>query len=152
MAHLAHLDLSHNHLDATLHEALAEHAEALTPLRELVLRGNELGDAGVTHLARLPLMRQLRMLDLYHNEIGPDGVRALIDHHALVGLEVLDLSYNDIGDDGALALDHPSSSRLRRLVIGPKIPLEGLRTLQSSPHLEGCHIDFIEDKEEVAPG
>ncbi|MEM1350045.1 MAG: hypothetical protein AAGI01_15900, partial [Myxococcota bacterium] len=119
MERLVHLDLSHNHLDATLHEPLTEHADSLEPLRELVLRGNELGDEGAELLAQLSLVRRLRLLDLYHNDIGPRGVGALVDHHALVGLEVLDLSYNDIGEDGARALDHPSLARLRRLVVGP---------------------------------
>ena len=72
-------------------EALAERLGQLTHLTALILRGNEIGDAGAASLAALT---QLTSLDLAGNKIGDAGAASLA---ALTQLTSLDLEDNQIG-------------------------------------------------------
>eukprot|EP00899_Mesostigma_viride_P028181 jgi/Mesvir1/8548/Mv18703-RA.1 len=64
---------------ARVHEAQA--VRRLPSLRELCLRGNEIGGEGARGLARLLVwgLPGLQVLDLSHNPLGDEGARALAD-------------------------------------------------------------------------
>jgi hypothetical protein len=79
-------------------------------LRELDLRGDSIGLASVTALARgLSMCLSLDQLDIANNGIGPPGARAIAAAISGTGalaskLRRLNLRGNAIGDEGALAM------------------------------------------------
>ncbi|WNM59311.1 leucine-rich repeat domain-containing protein [Candidatus Nitrospira allomarina] len=75
-------------------DSLAEKLLALSALTTLQLGGNQIGKAGVKHLAGLT---NLTTLDLRNNEISDAGVKHLA---GLTNLTTLDLRNNEISDAG----------------------------------------------------
>jgi uncharacterized protein (TIGR02996 family) len=76
--------------------------------------GQGLTADGARRLAASPLAGRLRYLDLRGNELGDEGVTALAVP-ALAGLTDLDLSFNRFGEEGAAALAAGPFRRLVRL-------------------------------------
>jgi hypothetical protein len=138
----------------------------------LNLMSNELINAGVIALAKMPELRNVVRLSLSHTEVGDRGARALAESPHLENLEELDLSLNKVGADGLEALvSGQGLPRLTRLNVGSK-PLKdaglerlaalpgaarltslvlwramagdaGLEALAQSPHLTGLrHLDL----------
>jgi uncharacterized protein (TIGR02996 family) len=93
--------------------------------RGLRLRGCNLGNNGVAHLASWPGLARVRFLDLGDNGLRLEGVRALAESPHVDALEALDLSDNRAL--GPLAVEllarSPLAARLRWLWLGG-LPLE----------------------------
>ena len=78
--------------------------------------GRTLGVPDAAELARCPYLGRLEVLDLATNDIGDAGLQHLAASANLPRLSELNLSGNDISDDGLRALlDSPLWPRLRRL-------------------------------------
>lgn len=108
------LDLGGNLLPPPAAEPLAA---CSSPLRDLILWGNQLGDAGVELLVQGPGLATLESLDLRGNQIGDSGAAALAAA-PLTRLRELNLADNHIGPDGAAALARGSGlPALTRLVL-----------------------------------
>ncbi|GJL69064.1 MAG: Rab family protein [Nitrospirales bacterium] len=75
-------------------DAGVQHLAGLMNLARLGLRGNQIGDAGMQHLAGLT---NLTRLELAGNKIGDAGVKHLA---GLTNLTTLELGWNKIGDAG----------------------------------------------------
>jgi uncharacterized protein (TIGR02996 family) len=73
-------------------------------LDKLTLFHCALGDIGVTTLADAPVLDSVRELDLRGNDIGPSGASALAASKHLGRLERLDLCWNKIGVKGIKSL------------------------------------------------
>jgi uncharacterized protein (TIGR02996 family) len=108
-----------------------------TSLRELDLRGCEIGDEGLTALAMSSNLVEVTALELAGNGISDAGAKALAESPYLQNLVVLDLSSNSIGPKGAEALAaSPVLRNLRRLDLSRnKIGSRGGHALARSPHL-----------------
>ena len=63
-------------------------------LRNLVVAGVGIGDAGAVALATTPWIAQLRKLDLSSTYIEEAGCQAILDSPYLDQVELLDLRYN----------------------------------------------------------
>ncbi len=88
------LNLSFNNIGA----AGIDHLAKLSQLEKLELAGNQIGEAEAAHLAKLT---QLKSLELFNNEIGEAGVAHL---KTLSQLEKLHLSFNKIKTAGVAHL------------------------------------------------
>lgn len=97
-------------------------------LTSVDLRDNQLGDAGVCHVAKVVLTVHgaangaVRILDLGWNRIGPTGAVSLADMLVArsCALTLLDLECNDLADEGAICLARalPQCSTLQTLRLG----------------------------------
>ena len=135
----------------------------LANLRELDLCNADLGNAGLTLLARSPFLKTLESLDLGfngvtdagieplaragnlaelnslalndNNGISDDGLRAIAESPFFAGLTSLDVSGNDIGETGIAAVAaSPAMRQLRGFrVNGNRIGDSGLTMLVQSP-------------------
>lgn len=135
----------------------------LQHVRELDLCNAELGNAGLTLLARSPFLKNLESLDLGFNglddagieafarssgllsltslalndndSITGDGLRALVESPFFAGLTSLDVSGNDIGEVGIAALvQSPSMARLRNFRVNNNhIGDTGIAAIANSP-------------------
>jgi uncharacterized protein (TIGR02996 family) len=115
---LAHLRLTHNHLDDGGIVALAG-SPLLVPLSRLDLQMNHLGPTAARALAGSPYLAELKALNLNNNRIGTEGAVALVRSAALPRLVDFDVSYNDIDNEGVRFLAaSPLLPRLRRLGVG----------------------------------
>jgi uncharacterized protein (TIGR02996 family) len=127
------LSLRHCSLSARAAAALAP-APALAGLVGLDLAGNEIGDAGLTALARTAHWNHLTSLDLGTNGITGAGIQALVEWPVLAQLAYLDLGDNPIGSKGAEALAGCKAlKKCRKLVVPDKeslVPPDGLKLLQ----------------------
>jgi uncharacterized protein (TIGR02996 family) len=121
LTELGHLDVGGNNLSAAAIQPLFDGPLARR-LANLVVHGNQLGDAGTAHLvASLVFTRMAerdRAIDLRRVEMGPAGARALSEAPAMRNVEVLDLEGNVLGDAGLAALaGSPNLGRLRILSL-----------------------------------
>ena len=119
----------------------------LGPLRELDIKGNDIGDEGAEWIAAaLEANANLTTLDLGYNYIGPRGVRAIAD--ALrnnTALRTLSLYYdNEYGAEGAVALAEmlKVNEGLHTLNLrGNAIGVEGARAFAAAVRAQGERID-----------
>ena len=126
---LRHLDIAGDGRDPG---GLVKAQNTLAPLVSLNLSSSQLGDAGVTALARVSFAR-LETLVLAHNGTGPHGARAL-SVCRLPDLAELDLSVNPLGDAGVRALvDASWWPRLRTLTLANVgLTADGIRNLAAA--------------------
>jgi uncharacterized protein (TIGR02996 family) len=119
-------------------------APQLSALRRLELVYPNVGDEGLTELARSPYLGNLTGLRVeagytkyYNRPVHSTGVRVLAESPTLTRLQELDLKYNAIDADGACALaGSPNLTGLKRLALtGNRIGDRGLRALSASPRL-----------------
>ena len=66
----------------------------------LRINGKNLGDEGVSHLSKLPLLQTVSTLILYKGNFGDEGVRMLAASKNLGQLTALSLENNNITDNG----------------------------------------------------
>ena len=66
----------------------------------LSINGKNLGDEGVSHLAKSPLLQTVSTLILYKGNFGDEGVRMLAASENLDQLTALYLENNNITDKG----------------------------------------------------
>ena len=95
------LDLTHNEIGAEGMEMLAQ-ADACQNLKELILNGSFIQDAGATALSQMN-MPNITTLNLRDNAIGDQGATALSQMN-LSNITMLDLTNNNVGVAGVLAL------------------------------------------------
>jgi uncharacterized protein (TIGR02996 family) len=119
-------------------------APQLSALRRLELAYPNVGDEGLTELARSPHLGNLTVLRVeagyttyYNRPVHSAGVRVLAESPTLTRLQELELKYNAIDADGACALaGSPNLFGLKRLILkGNRIGDRGLRALSGSPRL-----------------
>ena len=100
---------------------LSDHLAANTVLEELTLKGNELGDDGLTALCKCLQQRKrsLKVLDVGNNSLTEGGAAALAEWLPGAG-ELLELNVymNDMGDGGAHKVRLVAGGRLRAPVVG----------------------------------
>jgi hypothetical protein len=123
---LRHLDVAGDGRDPG---EVVKAQNALAPLRSLNLSSSQLGDDGVTALARVSFTR-LESLTLAYNGIGPLGARVL-SACRLPDVADLDLSVNPVGDSGVRVLADASWwTRLRTLTLANVgLTSDGIRNL-----------------------
>jgi uncharacterized protein (TIGR02996 family) len=122
VAELESLVSLENPLGAEGVRALA--APGLGSLRELNLRGGDVGDVGALALANAGMDR-LTFLGLAGARIEAAGAAALAASSSLTRLERLDLSSNRVGDAGAAALAQARMPELRELRLGCNVVGDG---------------------------
>jgi uncharacterized protein (TIGR02996 family) len=149
LAHVAHLDLRSNSLDAQAMRELSAAWDRLPALRSLDLGRNKLGDEGVRALAESPLLGHLTSLDLHRVYAGPSSLIALVQSPHCRRLQSLDLTLNKLGPEGLEALvDVPGLGSLRRLDLAhiglSNGRLEALRRWPAGWPLE--HLGLATDK------
>ncbi|CAB9499511.1 Ribonuclease inhibitor [Seminavis robusta] len=101
------LDVRSNSLEDDSCSALAEILHSACSLRKVILEDNNIGDDGLTLLARKGLEGNstLQELCLKDNSFGPRGVHELASVlKTNESMQRVDLSYNFLGNDGAVAL------------------------------------------------
>ncbi len=164
LANVKHLDLSQNALHDEGLIALSQ-SPYLTELRRLDLSSfNFITTRGIEALATSPTIRNLRDLGLRGAEVGDRGLEAIIEsswsaslitlglsrtqldansalHIArathMTSLEVLDLTNNPMSDEAAIALAQaPHLSGLKKLLIEPEhLSKKGALALLDAPYL-----------------
>jgi uncharacterized protein (TIGR02996 family) len=133
---LVELDVSGNGLtDDALRPILAGPGGRL---RNLVLHGNRLGDAGTALFVNALVFGRMAAtgsIDLRRVEMGPTGGRAIAESPSLADIETLILDGNSVGDAGLTALaGSPHATRLKVLSLREnRISDDGTRALARSP-------------------
>lgn len=115
---LTSLDVFGNDIDESGVGAIVS-SKTLAMLHTLRLSENHIGDAGISTLAKSPLLGRMltrsSRLEIRKNEIGPAGIAILAGTPAVSGCTSLDLNHNEIGDPGLAAILR--STQLRSLKI-----------------------------------
>ncbi len=141
--HLRFLDLTENGITS---EGLRCFSLALKQLQttgcdqgleKLLLGKNEIGDHGVSELARAPF-DSLKELDLWANQIGPAGIKKLVAAPFFGGLQRLNVGANPIGDEGLTTLAQSEAMfNFEELTFFMcNITAEGVQELAASPLVE----------------
>jgi hypothetical protein len=145
------LHLPENRISAKAAEVLANSAR-LGRLRELELRSNAIGDAGLTALVRSPVLR-LSALGLGNAHVGPAGARVLARSATTKSLAWLDLfSCREFcGPAVRLLAESPHLSGLRGLALYAVhqeepafLALAGSEHLANLESLDLSHTDLTE--------
>ncbi len=127
------LNLSFNNIGA----AGIDHLAKLSQLEKLELAGNQIGEAEAAHLAKLT---QLKSLNLYGNQIGEAGAAHLAK---LTQLKSLELFNNEIGEAGVAHLK--TLSQLEKLHLSfNKIKTAGVAHLTALSQLKSLELSFNE--------
>ena len=129
------IDLSGNRITHVTLDALGE--SPLTPILDLALVGNPIGDRGARSLARGSTFSTVSFLNLANTGITSAGVESLLSEDSVLDLGSLHLSDNLIGDEGIIAIARsPRSCYLTGLSInGVGMTDVGAKALADSPHL-----------------